>query len=95
MEEVTPDKAYLSWKICDLIARHDGMPYISIKKNVVKIRAKGSKADAGDAPTEQEALQEEVPSEEPGGDRGVSGEGEVQSHVLLDEGEGAEERDRG
>ena len=72
------DKAYLSRKICDLIARHGGMPYISIKK----IRAKGSKADAGDAPTEQEALQA-LPQEEPGGDRGVDGEEE-----------GAEERAR-
>lgn len=38
------DKAYLSRKICDLIARHGGRPYISIKKNVVKIRAQGSRA---------------------------------------------------
>lgn len=38
------DKAYLSRKICDLIARHGGKPYISIKKNVVRIRAQGSKA---------------------------------------------------
>jgi transposase len=38
------DKAYLSRKICDLIAKHGGKPYISIKKNVVKIRAQGSKA---------------------------------------------------
>ena len=38
------DKAYLSRKICDLIAKHGGKPYISIKKNVVRIRAQGSKA---------------------------------------------------
>ena len=38
------DKAYLSRKICDLIAKHGGEPYISIKKNVVRIRAQGSKA---------------------------------------------------
>ncbi len=38
------DKAYLSRKICDLIAKHGGRPYISIKKNVVRIRAQGSKA---------------------------------------------------
>lgn len=38
------DKAYLSRKICDLIAKHGGRPYISIKRNVVKIRAQGSKA---------------------------------------------------
>jgi transposase len=38
------DKAYLSRKICDLIAKRGGVPYISIKKNVVKIRAQGSKA---------------------------------------------------
>ena len=38
------DKAYLSRKICDLIDKHGGRPYISIKKNVVKIRAQGSKA---------------------------------------------------
>jgi transposase len=38
------DKAYLSRKICDLIARHGGRPYISIKKNVTKIRSQGSKA---------------------------------------------------
>lgn len=37
-------KAYLSRKICDLIAKHGGRPYISIKKNVVRIRAQGSKA---------------------------------------------------
>lgn len=38
------DKAYLSRKICDFIAKHGGRPYISIKKNVVRIRAQGSKA---------------------------------------------------
>ncbi len=38
------DKAYLSRKICDLIAKHGGRPYISIKKNVTRIRAQGSKA---------------------------------------------------
>jgi transposase len=38
------DKAYLSRKICNLIAKHGGRPYISIKKNVRKIRSKGSKA---------------------------------------------------
>jgi transposase len=38
------DKAYLSRKICDLIARHGGRPYISVKKNVIRIRAQGSKA---------------------------------------------------
>ena len=38
------DKAYLSRKICNLIARHGGEPYISIKKNVTKIRSKGSRA---------------------------------------------------
>jgi transposase len=38
------DKAYLSRKICDLIAEHGGVPYISVKKNVTKIRAHGSKA---------------------------------------------------
>lgn len=38
------DKAYLSRKICNLIAKHGGEPYISIKKNIVKIRSKGSKA---------------------------------------------------
>jgi len=38
------DKAYLSRKICDLIAKHGGVPYISVKKNVVRIRSQGSKA---------------------------------------------------
>jgi len=38
------DKAYLSRKICDLIAKHGGEPYISIKRNVTKIRSKGSRA---------------------------------------------------
>jgi transposase len=38
------DKAYLSRKIRDLIAKNGGKPYISIKKNVVRIRAQGSKA---------------------------------------------------
>lgn len=38
------DKAYLSRKICNLIAKHGGRPYISIKKNITKIRAQGSKA---------------------------------------------------
>ena len=38
------DKAYLSRKICDLIAKHGGRPCISIKKNVVRIRAQGSRA---------------------------------------------------
>ena len=38
------DKAYLSRKICNLIAKQGGRPYISIKKNVVRIRAQGSKA---------------------------------------------------
>jgi len=38
------DKAYLSRKICNLIAKHGGRPYISIKKNITKIRSQGSKA---------------------------------------------------
>ena len=38
------DKAYLSRKICNLIAKCGGAPFISIKKNVVKVRSKGSKA---------------------------------------------------
>jgi transposase len=38
------DKAYLSRKICNLVAKHGGRPYISIKKNITKIRAQGSKA---------------------------------------------------
>ena len=38
------DKAYLSRKTCDLIAKHGGKPYISIKKNITRIRAQGSKA---------------------------------------------------
>ncbi|MDG6899734.1 MAG: transposase [Nitrososphaerota archaeon] len=38
------DKAYLSRKICDLVARHGGRPYVSVKKNVARIRAQGSKA---------------------------------------------------
>lgn len=38
------DKAYLSRKICDMIARCGGEPFISIKRNVVKVRSKGSKA---------------------------------------------------
>ena len=38
------DKAYLSRKICNLIAKYGGEPYISIKRNVTRIRSKGSKA---------------------------------------------------
>ena len=38
------DKAYLSRKICDLIAKCGGEPYISIKKNIVRVRSKGSRA---------------------------------------------------
>ena len=38
------DKAYLSRKICDMVAKLGGEPYISIKKNIVKVRSKGSKA---------------------------------------------------
>jgi transposase len=38
------DKAYLSRKVCNLVAKHGGEPYISIKKNVTRIRAQGSKA---------------------------------------------------
>lgn len=38
------DKAYLSRKICNLIAKRGGEPFISIKKNIVKVRSKGSKA---------------------------------------------------
>jgi hypothetical protein len=38
------DKAYLSRKICNLIAKCGGEPFISIKKNMVKVRSKGSKA---------------------------------------------------
>lgn len=38
------DKAYLSRKICNLISKHGGRPYISIKKNITKIRSQGSKA---------------------------------------------------
>ena len=38
------DKAYLSRKICNLIAKCGGEPFISIKKNIVKVRSKGSRA---------------------------------------------------
>jgi transposase len=38
------DKAYLSRKICNLIVKHGGRPYISIKKNITRIRSHGSKA---------------------------------------------------
>lgn len=38
------DKAYLSRKMCNLVAKYGGEPYISIKKNVVRIRAQGSRA---------------------------------------------------
>jgi transposase len=38
------DKAYLSRKICNLISKHGGEPYISVKKNITRIRSKGSKA---------------------------------------------------
>ena len=38
------DKAYLSRKICDLISEHGGRPYVSVKRNVVRIRAQGSRA---------------------------------------------------
>jgi transposase len=38
------DKAYLSRKICNLVAKYGGEPYISIKRNVTRIRAQGSKA---------------------------------------------------
>lgn len=38
------DKAYLSRQICNLIAKHGGTLYIAIKKNIVRIRSKGSKA---------------------------------------------------
>ena len=44
MGRLCADKAYLSRKICNLIARHGGEPYISIKKNITKVRSKGSKA---------------------------------------------------
>jgi len=38
------DKAYLSRKICDLVDKQGGKLYISIKKNIMKIRSRGSKA---------------------------------------------------
>ena len=38
------DKAYLSRKIRNLVAKHGGEPYISIKRNVTRIRSQGSKA---------------------------------------------------
>ena len=38
------DKAYLSRKICNMIAKCGGEPFISIKKNIVRVRSKGSKA---------------------------------------------------
>jgi transposase len=38
------DKAYLSRKICNLVAKQGGEPYISIKKNITRIRSQGSKA---------------------------------------------------
>ena len=87
------DKAYLSRKICDLIAKHGGVPYISIKRNVVKIRAQGSKAWRQMLVMYRRSriLQEAVPPEELGRDRGIHRQEEVQPHPLLDEEEGAEE----
>lgn len=41
---LSADKAYLSRKICNLIAKHGGTPYISIKRNITRIRSKGSRA---------------------------------------------------
>jgi len=38
------DKACLSLKICNIIAKHGGTPGTSVKKNVAKIRSQGSKA---------------------------------------------------
>jgi hypothetical protein len=44
------------------------------------LRARGLETDARDLAEEQEALQEEVPSEEPAGDRGLHSQEEVQAH---------------
>jgi transposase len=38
------DKAYLSRKICNMVAKLGGEPYIAIKKNILRVRSKGSKA---------------------------------------------------
>ena len=90
------DKAYLSRKICNLVAKHGGEPYISIKKNVTRIRSQpgvvGMEGDARPVPQEQEALQEEVPSKKPGRDSDIHCEEEVQPHLVFEEEEGAEER---
>jgi hypothetical protein len=90
------DKAYLSRKICDLmIARHGGEPYISIKKNVVRIRAQGSKAWREmlvPVSKEQEAVQEEIPPEKSRRDHRLDGQEEIRSHALLEEEKRTEER---
>ena len=41
---VTADAAYLSRRNCDLVDAIGAKPYINLKKNVTKLRAKGSKA---------------------------------------------------
>jgi len=91
------DKAHLLRKISNSSPSTEaGRPYISIKKNVVRIRAKeGLECLEGDAchvPAEQEALQDVVSSEKPGEDGSVDIQEEVQPHTLLEEEKGTDER---
>jgi len=52
----------------------------------------GLEGDARDVSKEQEALQEDVPSKKPSGDRGINRQEEVQSYTLFEEKKRPEER---
>src|SRR5437773_58576 len=55
-------------------------------------RVEGVEGDARHVPPKQEAVQETVSSKEPRRDSRLYSQEEVQSHALLEEEEGAEER---
>jgi len=44
LTRICADKAYLSRKVCDFIVKHHAKPYIPLKKSILKIRGKGSRA---------------------------------------------------
>jgi len=91
------DKAYLSRKICDLIAKHGGRWAVHLDQEECRqdqsAGLEGKEGDdARDVPPEQEALQETVPSKEPRRNGGLYSQEEVQPHALFEEKKGTEER---
>jgi len=79
------DKIYLSRRICNVVPKDEGRPYISIKKDVTKIRSTGSSAlrDDRDIQAEQKLSKARNQRRSLAGTAGIHSQVEVQSHSLT------------